>query len=165
MYPFDLPPHHEKNHLNKQGWCKFIALIWILLLCFSCWFQNPEDLFRITQTLNMSKCICHIFHSASRTLSTVSPWQYKHKCNLLAGNLSLQKWFNVLLSGRSPALQSIKQCVCVFSMQFWGFCLYLIWKQGEWCTLKVPSIKPGILWWRISRALYPRHVFTVSLSH
>lgn len=31
MCPFDLPLHHERNHLNKQGWCKVIALIWILL--------------------------------------------------------------------------------------------------------------------------------------
>lgn len=113
MCPFDLPPHHEKNHLNKQGWCKFIALIWILLLCFSCWFQNPEDLFRITQTLNMSKCICHIFHSASRTLSTVSPWQYKHKCNLLAGNLSLQNdLICFYLEDHQPYNQSNNVCVC-----------------------------------------------------
>lgn len=163
MCPFDLPLHHEKNHLNKQGWCKFIALIWIVLLCFSCSLQNPEDLFRITQTLNMSdshpKAFCHIFHSASRALSTVSPWQYKYECNLLAGHLALQ---------RDHQLYNQSNNVYVFLMQFGGFCLYLIWKPGgEWCTLKVPSIKPGTLWWpgmHLYQSTTPQICLTLSLN-
>lgn len=32
MCLFDLSLKHEENHLNKQGWCKFITLIWIPIL-------------------------------------------------------------------------------------------------------------------------------------
>lgn len=150
MCPFDLPLHHEKNHLNKQGWCKFIALIWIVLLCFSCSLQNPEDLFRITQTLNMSdshpKAFCHIFHSASRALSTVSPWQYKYECNLLAGHLALQ---------RDHQLYNQSNNVYVFLMQFGGFWEMMYIKGPQYQT------RYSVVTWYAS---LPVH-YTPDMSH
>lgn len=97
MCPFDLSLHHEENHLDKQGRCKFIALIWIPLLRSSRSAQNPEDLFRITQNpqtrqAHIQRHLSHFPLGKQNSVDRFPPRQYKYEHNSLltklTGNLS-----------------------------------------------------------------------------
>lgn len=160
MCPFDLPLHYEENHLNKHGWCKFIALIWILFPWYSCSLWNWDDLFRITQTRNMSDShpkafvtfstqqaeLCQLFPSGNKNMNTI------HKTD---------REF-IMTEGLQPALQSINQsyslqniCVCpCFNRFFFGdFSLYLIliveYRHGNRCWVTIICSKTLAQCWKI----------------